>query len=40
MSVEHATQRILNIRSVAVVDMGIYINNHYSFHAKYFIILK
>ena len=25
MSVEHVTQRILNIRSVAVVAMGIYI---------------
>ena len=38
MSVEHVTQRILNIRSVAVVAMGIYVNN--PFHAKYFIISK
>ena len=29
MSMGHVTQRILNIRSVAVVAMGIYVNNHY-----------
>ena len=28
VSVEHVTQRILNIRSVAVVAMGLYVNNH------------
>ena len=41
MSMEHATQPILNIRLIAVVAMGIYVNNTINtFHAKYFIILK
>ena len=28
MSVEHVTQRILNIRLIAAVAIGIYVNNH------------
>ena len=33
---EHVIQRILNIRSVAVVAMGIYVNSHESFPCKIF----
>ena len=41
MSVEHVTQRIINIRLVAVVAMGIYTPTTINpFHAKYFIIAK
>ena len=37
MSVEHVKQQILNIRSVAVVAIGIYVNNINPFHSKYWV---
>ena len=41
MSVEHVSQRILNIISVAVVAMGIYtLTTINPIHEKYFIISK
>ena len=40
MTVGHVTQRILNIRSVAVVVMGIYVNTINPFYAKFFIICE
>ena len=33
---EHVTQQILDIRSVAVVAMGIYVNNHSPFPCEIF----